>query len=425
MRHVIGWTLAAVAGLAVTGCDKLDKLTGSTAPAAAKADAPPAGLTEAADPALARLVKRTPQGVVMRRDLPLPSALRVDWEAWDDMPEARKFRYGLSLGRPAEVTALRMPNQTFFAKLSIQRHAPDQYTLTVPPLPASTEPAPPEPPAPAPAKKPKTDKQPSQAALSERAARQGPGDPTKLPEASKQSKAAKQPKPDAQPNKPEKKADKKSDKKEIPGPPPAQVLVGSALSGATVTMTGGTGHWAMQRADGPLDFKIASWSQNLAADFDSLLRTTGVLTSPRWLGDTPLTPGQEIVLNGPDLAMVLGTPATGSLRLRFLGEKNVGRHPCAAFSVIGSYRAQPTLHWHGAYQSEDMQVDSGTAYLSLIYPLVPRLELDGVVSLSVWPGRQATGQPEVLVQGKTRRVVMAVPVFPDGWSPPVDSGAGD
>jgi hypothetical protein len=147
-------------------------------------------------------------------------------------------------------------------------------------------------------------------------------------------------------------------------------------------------------------------------------------TAPRWLAATPLLPGKEIPFAGEDLAILLGMPASGELRLRYEGEETVAGHPCAAFSVTGSYQTVPTLQWHGQWESEQMTVDSGRVFLSALYPLVVRLDFSGIVSLSVWSGGSGQGRPTATIQGTTHRTLTAVPVFPEGWSPSPESRPG-
>lgn len=211
-------------------------------------------------------------------------------------------------------------------------------------------------------------------------------------------------------------------KGEVAAPLPV-MIAGEHLAASSVTLLRSQGLWSVAKPAGPLDFKALNWGDNLSPNFNALLRRSNLTTSPRWLGE-PLVAAKQITLSGGDTAILLGCTSTGELVLRYVGEKTLRGHPCAAFSITGRYQTEPTLHWHGQYESEEMNIESGEVYLSLLYPIVIGLDINGILSLSTWAAAGGKGKPSSTLQGRTHRKLMAIPEFPEGWSPSPVLGSG-
>jgi|GEM_PF-6065307 len=135
LRPSASAALALALCVGLLGCDKIKSL--------AATDAQPTAdeLGGSADPALAGLVRRSDAGLMLRKDLPLPTSFKVNWERWDEVTSAHRVTYGTEPGRPSEAVRESIAERKFLSKAAFQRLTPDRYTLTIPSLVA---PAPPK-----------------------------------------------------------------------------------------------------------------------------------------------------------------------------------------------------------------------------------------------------------------------------------------
>ncbi len=90
--------------------------------------------------------------------------------------------------------------------------------------------------------------------------------------------------------------------------------------------------------------------------------------------------GAEIVLTGEALSMLVGGGATGTLNLKLESIGAVAGHPCGVFSVTGDYSRRQFPAFSGGFTDEDVTIQSGKVWLSLIHPLVLKWEMDTIQS---------------------------------------------
>jgi len=169
----------------------------------------------------------------------------------------------------------------------------------------------------------------------------------------------------------------------------------SALAGMSLVFRNETGSW---QADAHADFRASVWASELAPVFHTLIKEEGVMPRSRWLGQDRIRPGDEIPLAGPALA-ALFDGATGRVVLKLESFANAPRgHPCGVFSLTGDYQRRGAATADGEKRDEDVSILSGEVWLSLVYPLVLREDLETVQTMVTGAG----GGPSSRIQGKVR-----------------------
>lgn len=147
------------------------------------------------------------------------------------------------------------------------------------------------------------------------------------------------------------------------------------------------------------EFRSVAISRQLSPVFDDLLVEN--LLSPRrmWFSTRRLKVGDEFVATGESLPMLLTGNATGSLKLKLESFEAVEGHPCGVFSIKGSYTRKQFPDFEGAFTDEDVTIESGKIWLSLIHPLILRQEFDTIQSFKTGGhgGQAAHGQGTVKV----------------------------
>ncbi len=112
--------------------------------------------------------------------------------------------------------------------------------------------------------------------------------------------------------------------------------------------------------------------------FDQLLIENALSPRPQWFAKRRLKPGDQIPVSSAALPMVLAGNAQGSLTLTLESFEPVDGHPCGVFSVTGSYNRKKFPDFTGQITDEDVSIESGKIWLSLLHPIVLREELDTI-----------------------------------------------
>jgi len=157
------------------------------------------------------------------------------------------------------------------------------------------------------------------------------------------------------------------------------------------------------RADPPNDFRSASLIRDLAPSFDALLAENALAPRPLWFSDKKrFKPGDQLTVAGVSLPMLVTGDASGSLTLTLGSFESVDGHPCAVFSVTGDYSRKQFPDFEGVFTDEEVTIESGKLWLSLIHPLILREELQTVQTIkSGSSGAQTTrGQGSIQVSVK-------------------------
>jgi hypothetical protein len=141
----------------------------------------------------------------------------------------------------------------------------------------------------------------------------------------------------------------------------------------TFRKTGGT--WKSDDRDG---FRAAVLSKQLSPVFDELLVENGLAPRPLWFAKRRIKIGDELTLTGESLPILLAGRAKGSFKLKLESLDAAAGHPCGVFAVTGDYSRKQFPDFEGNLIDEDVSIQSGKIWLSLIHPLVLREELETV-----------------------------------------------
>jgi hypothetical protein len=134
-------------------------------------------------------------------------------------------------------------------------------------------------------------------------------------------------------------------------------------------------------ADSRVDFRAVSLAQELSTGFESLLIDNGLASRSQWFGKRRFKVGDELVVTGDALPMLLAGDAQGALTLKLESFEPVEGHPCAVFSVKGNYQRKAFPDFEGRRSDEDVTIQSGKYWLSLIYPLLLKEELQTIQTI--------------------------------------------
>ncbi len=135
------------------------------------------------------------------------------------------------------------------------------------------------------------------------------------------------------------------------------------------------GKWTTDDSEG---FRAAALSKQLAPSLDSLLVEDGVSPRPIWFGKKRVKPGEELSISGDSLAMLIAGHPTGTLKLRLESFEPIHGHPCGVFSVSGDFSRKQFPDYDGNFADEDVTIQSGKVWLSLIHPVVLKWDLDTI-----------------------------------------------
>ncbi|MGL5020310.1 MAG: hypothetical protein ACRDBP_19395 [Luteolibacter sp.] len=130
------------------------------------------------------------------------------------------------------------------------------------------------------------------------------------------------------------------------------------------------------------DFRIASRAQTIGPFFDQLLVENTLAPRTLWFGKKRYKVGDELVVSQDFLPMLVTGNAKGQLKLILESFDAVHGHPCGVFSVTGDFTRSQFPHFDGTVTNEEVTIDSGKLWLSLLYPLILREETDLILTSS-------------------------------------------
>jgi hypothetical protein len=163
------------------------------------------------------------------------------------------------------------------------------------------------------------------------------------------------------------------------------------------------GKWQAQKGG---DFLVASKAKEIAPYLDILLKEHALVPRPQWFSKRRMKIGDEIPLTGDILSMVFAGNAKGNLKLKLESIGAVAGHPCGVFNVTGSITRQKHPSFENGLIDEDLTIESGKAWLSLLHPIVLKWEYDSVITGRSGGGggqeirKQGTAQIKVMLEWK-------------------------
>jgi hypothetical protein len=119
-------------------------------------------------------------------------------------------------------------------------------------------------------------------------------------------------------------------------------------------------------------------TRDIAPVFEQLLIENALAPRKRWFGPKRWKPGDKMTLSGDSLPLLVAGGATGSLDLELESFEPVDGHPCAVFSVTGSYSRKNFADFESDFSDEEVTIQAGKFWLSLIYPAILREEAETI-----------------------------------------------
>lgn len=123
------------------------------------------------------------------------------------------------------------------------------------------------------------------------------------------------------------------------------------------------------------DFRVAARAQTISPYFDQLLVENTLAPRVLWFGKKPHKIGDELSVTEENLPMVITGNAKGRLKLKLEFFEAVHGHPCGVFSVTGDFTRKQFPNFSGVLANEDVTIESGKLWLSLLYPIILREEV--------------------------------------------------
>lgn len=154
------------------------------------------------------------------------------------------------------------------------------------------------------------------------------------------------------------------------------------------------------QAGGHSDFRAAVLSKQLTPVFEQLLVENALAPRPLWFAKRRFKVGDELVVAGESMPMLLAGAAKGSFKLKLVSFEAVEGHPCGVFSVTGDYRRKQVPDFEGNLIDEDVTIQSGKIWFSLIYPVILKQEMDTIQSY------KSGGQGGLVSRGQGARKVV-------------------
>jgi hypothetical protein len=125
----------------------------------------------------------------------------------------------------------------------------------------------------------------------------------------------------------------------------------------------------------PTDFRVASRAQIISPFFDQLLIENALAPRALWFGKKRYKIGDELSVENSFLPMVITGKSTGHLKLKLEAFEAVEGHPCGVFSVKGDFTRKQFPGFSGEVTNEEVTIESGKLWFSLLYPLILKEEL--------------------------------------------------
>ena len=147
------------------------------------------------------------------------------------------------------------------------------------------------------------------------------------------------------------------------------------------------------------DFRSAVLNQQVTPRMDTMLVENTLAPRPMWFAKQRIKIGDQMEVTGDMLAMLRSGDAKGKLTIKLESFGAVAGHPCGVFTVTGSFSRKDFVNFEGNTIDEDVTIESGKLWLSLIHPVILREELETIQSFKSGGGggQLARGQGSVKV----------------------------
>lgn len=150
----------------------------------------------------------------------------------------------------------------------------------------------------------------------------------------------------------------------------------AAPSNKPVTFRKNGPNWRVENGG---DFRSAVLEKELSPVFDMLLIEHALSPRPLWFGKQRMKPGDTLVVTGEQLPMLL-VGGKGTFNLKYESIEPVEGHPCGVFAVTGDFSRRKFPDLEGNLTDEDVTIQSGRVWLSLLHPLILKEDFSTIQS---------------------------------------------
>ena len=171
-----------------------------------------------------------------------------------------------------------------------------------------------------------------------------------------------------------------------------------AHSNKPITFRKNSAKWRVENGG---DFRSAVLEKELSPVFDTLLIEHALSPRPLWFGKRRMKSGDTLVVTGDQLPMLL-VGGKGTFHLKYESIEPVAGHPCGLFSVTGDFSRKKFPDLAGNLTDEDVTIQSGRIWLSLLHPLILKEEFDTIQSFKSGGQGNLVGR----AQGSVKRSVV-------------------
>lgn len=130
------------------------------------------------------------------------------------------------------------------------------------------------------------------------------------------------------------------------------------------------------------DFRIASRAQTIGPHFEQLLVEYALAPRALWFGKKRYKVGDQLEVSQEFLPMLVTGNAKGHLKLTLESFDAVNGHPCGVFALSGDFSRKQFPDFDGSLTNDEVTVESGKLWLSLLYPLILKEETNVILTSS-------------------------------------------
>lgn len=146
-------------------------------------------------------------------------------------------------------------------------------------------------------------------------------------------------------------------------------------------------------------FATAAWGKKLENKIAGMLVENGLVPRPRWFGEKRMKEGDALKLKDDTLSLIFDNVRVGSVEMVFLGMEGVHGHPCGVFEIKGTMVPNETVNDLGQTETSEVSIESGKAWLSLLYPVVMRVRAETIETTEL----QESGKSVFKLQGPVEK----------------------
>ncbi|BCU75596.1 hypothetical protein [Luteolibacter sp. LG18] len=172
-------------------------------------------------------------------------------------------------------------------------------------------------------------------------------------------------------------------------PAPQPVAVESEATGLSATFRQTGGKWKAENGRGG-DFRRIVWVENVEPGIGDMAVAAGALPCGFWFGKPRFKEGAAFPLTGDGLRLLFGESPAGKIDLVYEGIEGIGGHPCGRFSFRGTCSRKNVIGSDGKKSNFDYTIDSGKIWLSLLYPVVMKREMEAILTMTQNSGGVST-----------------------------------